>query len=132
MKLDIKRLGINGEGVGIQNEKSIQDNKVCFVSGALPNEIVEASISVNKKKFNICKLEKVLSKSENRVVPKCPYFEKCGGCELQHMNNELQVVFKKNKVEDTNDNNSTNEYPIPAIIKPFTVCSIKSQFSIWR
>ena len=100
MKIKIKRLGINGEGVG-NIEGGELDNKVCFVSGVLPEEDAEVSIVSDKKKFIVCKLEKLLKKSSNRVEPKCPYFGICGGCDLQHLMEEKQLEFKKDKVQET-------------------------------
>ena len=39
-KVEIKKLGINGEGIGYI------DRKICFVEGALPGEIVEVEMLV--------------------------------------------------------------------------------------
>lgn len=101
MKIDIKRFGINGEGVGVIETAGELDKKVCFVSGALPDETVEVTIVDDKKNFAVCRLDKILTKSKNRIEPKCPYFSKCGGCDLQHISNEAQLDFKRNKVKET-------------------------------
>ena len=100
MKIKIKRLGINGEGVG-NIEGGELDNKVCFVSGVLPEEEAEVSLVTDKKNYAICRLENLLSKSKDRVEPKCPYFSICGGCDLQHLVEEKQLEFKKDKVQET-------------------------------
>ena len=100
MKIKIKRLGINGEGVG-NIEGGELDKKVCFVSGVLPDEEAEVSIVSDKKKYAICKLEKLLTKSSDRVEPKCPYFAVCGGCDLQHLKQEKQLEFKRDKISET-------------------------------
>ena len=42
---------------------------------------------------------KVLEPSKDRVEAKCPQARACGGCQLQFMNYEAQLAFKKNKVE---------------------------------
>ena len=42
---------------------------------------------------------KVLEPSKDRVEAKCPQASACGGCQLQVMNQEAQLAFKKNKVE---------------------------------
>ena len=44
MKLTIQKMGINGEGIAYINKKPI------FIDGALPNEIVDASIIDKKDK----------------------------------------------------------------------------------
>ncbi len=38
--------------------------------------------------------------SKYRVEPPCPYFNKCGGCQIQHLSYEGQSKFKQNKVEE--------------------------------
>lgn len=97
MEVKIKDLGINGEGVAKAQIGDMCD-KVCFVNFALPNEIVDVDIIKNKSKYCVCKLNKVIKPSDDRVEPKCPYFTICGGCDLQHLNLEEQRNFKKEKV----------------------------------
>ena len=101
MKILVKRLGINGEGVGTLENEGELDNKVCFVSGVLPGETAEVSVVADKKNYLLCKLDNLIDKSPNRVEPKCPYFDKCGGCDLQHMDKQMQLDFKKDKVKET-------------------------------
>ncbi len=93
MILEIKDLGINGEGVA-----RTPDNKVCFVDFSLPNEVVEAEIYEEKSKLCYAKPKKIITKSPDRIAPKCEYFGKCGGCDLQHLKYAKQCEFKKNKV----------------------------------
>ena len=38
--------------------------------------------------------------SKDRVKPRCPVYNTCGGCALQHMNYLAQLEFKRNRVED--------------------------------
>lgn len=35
-----------------------------------------------------------------RVKPPCPYYDKCGGCQIQHMSYEGQSKFKQAKVQE--------------------------------
>lgn len=93
--LMVDRLGANGEGVATHN------GVVVFVPFALPGEKVLVHIINDKNKFLIGKAVKFLSKNKNRVEPKCPYFKKCGGCDIQHMRYEDQLLFKKQLVSDT-------------------------------
>lgn len=90
--LTIKRIGINGEGIGFYKKQTI------FVDNALPGEIVEVKIIEAKEKYAIGEITKFKQKSPNRVTPKCPYYEKCGGCQLQHLSYDAQLEEKKNIV----------------------------------
>ena len=93
--LTIKRLGINGEGVGFYKKQTI------FVDNALPGEIVEVKIVDAKDKYATGVITKFKQKSPNRVEAKCPYYEKCGGCQLQHLSYDSQLEEKKNIVVES-------------------------------
>ena len=94
-EIEITKLGYNGEGVGRI------DNKVCFVKYALPDEKVLVSIKQEKKDFINAKLEKVIKSSKNRENPPCPYYQTCGGCDIQHLEYQKQLEFKKQLIEET-------------------------------
>ena len=63
--LEIKKLGINGEGIGYINRK------ITFVKGALPQEEVSVEVTNDTRSFKEAKLIKVLKKSEHRVQAPC-------------------------------------------------------------
>ena len=91
----IDRLGDNGEGI------AVVDGIVVFIPFALPGEEVLVHIINDKHTFLVGKVVEILKPSKDRVNPKCPYFKKCGGCELQHMPYDMQLKFKKNMVENS-------------------------------
>lgn len=74
------------------------DRYPIFVPNVLIDEEVEFKVIKVKKNFAIGKLIKVLKQSEQRVIPPCIYYEKCGGCQLQHMCYESQLKMKKQQV----------------------------------
>ena len=90
--LTIKRLGINGEGVGYFKKQ------VVFVPGALPGEEVVVEATKINPKFAEAKIKKIRIKSPNRVQPLCPVYEQCGGCQLQHLNYDQQLKEKRDIV----------------------------------
>ena len=92
--LKIERFNNEGEGVGIYNDL------VIFVKGALIDEEVQVKIIDIKKNYAIGKLINVLIPSKERREPICPYYNKCGGCDIMHMSEKLQLEFKKKKIED--------------------------------
>jgi len=92
--ITIKRLGINGEGIGFYKRLAV------FVPGALPGEQVEVKITAVSNKFVSGEITKFKEKSPDRVEPVCKYFGKCGGCQLQHLSYKAQLVEKRNLVEE--------------------------------
>ena len=100
MRLKIDKLGMNGEGVARPSEDN-NLQKVAFVDFVLPDEVVDVEIVQEKSKFCNARLKQVIESSEDRVVVPCPYFTKCGGCNLQHLKYEKQLEFKTNLVKET-------------------------------
>ncbi|WHY78748.1 23S rRNA (uracil(1939)-C(5))-methyltransferase RlmD [Neobacillus sp. WH10] len=90
--LTIKRLGINGEGVGYFKKQ------VVFVPGALPGEEVVVEATKINPKYAEAKIKKIRIKSPHRVKPLCPVYEQCGGCQLQHLKYDQQLKEKRDIV----------------------------------
>lgn len=90
--LTIKRLGINGEGIGYFKRLAV------FVDGALPGEVVEVKITDAKDKYAYGVITKTKQTSPHRITPLCPYFDQCGGCQLQHLSYDQQLYEKRNLV----------------------------------
>src|SRR5699024_3167627 len=51
------------------------------------------------KRFGFGILVKLLTKSEERVDPPCKVYDQCGGCQIQHMSQNLQSNMKKTQIE---------------------------------
>lgn len=94
LEVNILNLGCNGEGV------AKHDGVVLFVPFALPNEKVKVQVINTKQKAYICKVLEILEPSPYRVEHSCPYFKKCGGCQLQHLDYQEALNFKTKLVED--------------------------------
>ncbi|MNZ50227.1 23S rRNA (uracil-C(5))-methyltransferase RlmCD [compost metagenome] len=85
----IKRLGINGEGVGYYRRKAV------FIEGALPNEVIKAQVTRVENKFIAAEMKQIEKRSPYRVDAPCPVFGICGGCQIQHMSYEGQLAAKE-------------------------------------
>ena len=86
--LKIKRMGINGEGIGFYQKTLI------FVPGALKGEDIYCEITSIKRNFAEARLLKVNKKSKFRVVPACTIYNECGGCQIMHLHYDKQLEFK--------------------------------------
>ncbi|HHU23686.1 MAG: 23S rRNA (uracil(1939)-C(5))-methyltransferase RlmD [Bacilli bacterium] len=91
--LSIKRIGINGEGIGYYKRLAV------FVPGAIPGEEVVVRITeVFEKYANAQMLRFKKEPSPQRITPPCPYYDKCGGCQMQHISYDEQLRIKKDLV----------------------------------
>ncbi len=93
MIVKIDRLDDYGRGIALIN------NKITFIENALPEEVVDIEILKENKKYNEGKVTKYLELSPNRIEAKCPYYTKCGGCNLEHFSYSYENTFKENKVK---------------------------------
>ena len=92
--LTITDIAFGGEGVARLGDF------VIFVPFVIAGEEVEAEIIELKKSFGRARLLKVLSASDQRVNPKCPYFMACGGCQYQHISYAEQLRIKHKQISD--------------------------------
>lgn len=94
MKLEIDKFDYFGRGIGYNNKKII------FVDKALPREIVDASITKEKKDYCNAKTIEIIKKSKDRIKPLCPNYSKCGGCYFLHATYNLEKKFKIEKAKE--------------------------------
>ncbi|WP_419154425.1 23S rRNA (uracil(1939)-C(5))-methyltransferase RlmD [Weissella bombi] len=88
--ITIKRLGINGEGIGYYKRK------ITFIPGALPGEVVEVEVTNFTNKFIEAKVLKFKQTSKQRVTPVDN--QEVGGVELAHLSYEGQLKFKQDVI----------------------------------
>lgn len=91
---EIEHLAFGGNGVLRSN------GLVLFVPFSAPQDQLEVQVKKQKKNFAIAEIVTILKQGPSRIKPNCPYFSKCGGCQLQHLNYEEQLKAKQRFVEE--------------------------------
>lgn len=71
-----------------------------MVPSVVPGELVKVKIFRNYKTYSEADLVEIVEPNPNRVEPQCPLFEKCGGCQYQHMDIATQRNWKQDQVQD--------------------------------
>lgn len=66
------------------------NGRVVFVPFSAPGDVVKVRITSRKSKYAQSQLLDVVEPSEQRQVPACPVFGRCGGCDWQHIAYSLQ------------------------------------------
>lgn len=96
VELEVIGLTHDGDGVG-----KTADAFTFFVPGALPGEKISAKVLKVKKQYGFAKLMDIRTTSEERVQPPCPIYDECGGCQLQHLNYDAELNWKRQHVIDS-------------------------------
>ncbi len=90
--VDITDIGVGGEGIGKVEGYTL------FIKDAIIGDRVEAKVIKPKKNYGYGRLMNILTPSKDRVEAVCPHARRCGGCQIQEMSYERQLVFKDQKV----------------------------------
>jgi len=64
---------------------------VILVPFTAPGERVRVRIVSTAKRLLRGTVEELVTRSEKRVSPACPHFGICGGCQLQHLDDQTQI-----------------------------------------
>lgn len=91
--LTIERLSDEGRGVGFEQ------NKAVFVAGVLPGETARVRVLDEKRTTMDAELIALSERSPQRIEPNCPLFGRCGGCQLQMLDEPSQLAHKQQMLE---------------------------------
>jgi 23S rRNA (uracil1939-C5)-methyltransferase/tRNA (uracil-5-)-methyltransferase len=95
-----------GQGVGRV------DGWVVMVPFVIPGERVKVRIFRNFQNYSDADLVEVLEASPDRIEPKCPLYERCGGCQYQHISYERQLTEKTQHVKELMQKLGDIEFPV--------------------
>lgn len=97
INLEIEDNGSMAEGIGRADGYSF------FVKNVIKGERIRAVVTKLKKNYGYAKCISLIEASKDRVVPKCSYYKKCGGCNIQHMSYKKQLNYKLDKINSALD-----------------------------
>lgn len=95
MELEVEKLTFGRWGIGRAG------GKVVFVKGGLPGEVLDVEIIEEKKKYSEAEVRSILKPSPERIQPPCPVFDRCGGCQWQHLKYRSQLKAKEEILKET-------------------------------
>lgn len=90
--LTIKKMGINGEGIGYYKRMAV------FVPGALTGEEAVVEVVSVAHRYLRAKIHRIRKASPHRVEPRDSYADQVGGFELEHLAYPQQLQFKRDIV----------------------------------
>jgi 23S rRNA (uracil1939-C5)-methyltransferase len=109
----ILRLAAGGDGVG-----KLPDGRTVFVPRTAPGDLVEVTGLREHKRYARARLARVVERSPHRQEPRCPHYvhDECGGCQLQHVDNEIQLASRRSFVGDALRRIAKRDAPDPPIV----------------
>lgn len=110
--IEIDSIAAGGDGVGRT------DGLVVFVPRTVPGDVVSAQLS-GKGRFAHGLLRAVIKPSPARIEPPCPHYtrDKCGGCQLQHMQYDAQLAAKQTIIRDSLLRIGKRRVDIPPVVR---------------
>jgi len=93
-QVELKCIYMNEEGKGVAKYSESDVIAPDFIKGE--TALVELT---RRRGFYTGSVVKLIDASKVRVIPPCKYYEKCGGCQLQHMSYEGQSTYKQELIE---------------------------------
>jgi len=94
LELKIEKLVYGGDGLARLPADESGRGKAVFVPFVLEGEKVEVSLIEEKPGFARARVNQMVEASPRRIEPRCPYFQRCGGCHYQHTDYEHQLEIK--------------------------------------
>jgi 23S rRNA (uracil1939-C5)-methyltransferase len=92
----IKKVIAGGKGLA-----ALADGMVVMIPGGLPGETVVAHETKSHRGFKEARLVRIVEASPQRVTPPCPYYDLCGGCDLQHAAYPTQLAIKQQILQES-------------------------------
>ena len=103
MEIIADKITFGGKSLGKLTTTSNTDNssgKNIFIPYAIPGETYEIELTDSKRDYDEGKITKIIKSSPHRVTPPCPYYGKCGGCNMMHIDCDYQRTLRKDILFD--------------------------------
>ena len=111
----LHRLVIDGyasDGAGVAR----LEGQVVFVQGGIRGEECLVRLTHVGRSALWGTVKEVLTPSPARTAPDCPWFPRCGGCQLRHMSYAEELAFKRGKVADALRRLGGTDIEVPPVL----------------
>lgn len=93
LSLTITALSPQGDGIAY-----LEPRHPVYVARSCPEDTVQARVTETRQDFSRAVIDGVITPSAQRIVPPCTYYDACGGCQLQHLNDNAYQQFKMDRI----------------------------------
>ena len=95
LELEIDQLVAGGEGLARFEGIPI------FVPRSAPGDLLRVRLVERRPDYGRAEIVEILAPGPGRRQPPCPHYSRCGGCDLQHLEDDVQVELKTAAVRET-------------------------------
>jgi 23S rRNA (uracil1939-C5)-methyltransferase len=106
----IEDVAHGGDGVG-----HLEDGCVVFVPRTLPGEVVDVKILERSDRYARGSVVSWRERSDDRIDPDCPYYERCGGCQFWHVPYRRELELKVEATHALIERNAGRDLPDPGV-----------------
>ena len=109
--LTIDRMATGGDGVGRLEGLAV------FVPRTAPGDVVQVALTRHAR-LGRGRVLQLLTPSPHRVEPRCAHYvaDRCGGCQLQHLDEATQQQVRRQVVQETLLRVGRREVPLPTLV----------------
>ena len=93
--MTIEKLVAGGDGLA-----RTDDGIPVFVPRSAPGDRLRIRLTERRSGFGRAEIDEILEPGPGRREPPCPHFERCGGCDLQHLDEIHQLRYKAEAVRE--------------------------------
>jgi 23S rRNA (uracil1939-C5)-methyltransferase len=95
LRLRIEQIGAGGAGVGRDPE-----GRVVFVHRTAPGDLAEVELVEERSRWARARLLRVVEPGQYRRQAPCPWYARCGGCSIEHLEYHAQLAAKQRIAAD--------------------------------
>lgn len=110
-ELEVESIAVGGDGVARQ-----ESGRVVFLPRTAPGDRVRARLTEERGSWARARAVDVLEPSPDRREPPCPLYDRCGGCQLQHMGYGAQLEAKRRAVADSLERIGGRAVEVPPVV----------------
>jgi 23S rRNA (uracil1939-C5)-methyltransferase len=95
VEVTVRAIAAGGAGVA-----DLPDGRVAFVHRTAPGDRARVRVTAAKPTWARAALVELIAPGPERRQPPCPFYARCGGCTLEHLEYAAQLVWKGRIVAD--------------------------------
>jgi 23S rRNA (uracil1939-C5)-methyltransferase len=95
MEVDVEKVIYGGDGLARHGRR------VLLIAGAVPGDRLRVKMTCEKADYARAEITEIVVPSPDRRPAPCPYYGRCGGCQLQHLRYEAQLCAKVAMIKES-------------------------------